>query len=106
MFFALSGAHTWACGSSIILQLPPHLSTLTVNEYLRDSSGDISTNVGLAWYGQLFKDTHFIGPLELETNDLLKAPIVKGLNNPIIFYSSNPDITYYHGFSSDFCKYW
>ena len=74
MLFTLSGRHTRVYESSIILQLPTHLLTLTV-------------------YGQLVKDTHFIGPLELEANDQLKLSLVQALNNLIIFYLRNPNIT-------------
>ena len=80
MLFTLSGTHTWAYESSIILELPTRLLTLT-------------------GYGQLVKDTHFIGPLELEANDLLKLPPVQALNNLIILYLRNPKITLYHVFS-------
>lgn len=41
------------------------------------------TSVGLAWYGRLFRVTHFIRPSELEANDPPRLVVVQGLNNPI-----------------------
>ena len=47
----------------------------------------------------MFKDTYFIGPLKLETNDSLKVPIAQTLNNPInIFFKKNPNIILYRVF--------
>ena len=57
IYFTLFGTHTRIYGSSIALQLPPHLSILTVNGSKRVSLEFISTSVGLIWDGQLFRYT-------------------------------------------------
>ena len=43
----------------------------------------VSTGVGLARHGRLFRDTYFMGFFfsELDPNDLPKLPIVQVLNN-------------------------
>ena len=46
----------------------------------------------LALHVRLFKDTHFIGPLELEANDPPKIPVVQALNNSINSFLINPNI--------------
>ena len=55
----LSETHTRAYGS-IILQLPKHLLTLTIDRQQRGSLEFILTSVGLAWHGRLFRDRDFI----------------------------------------------
>ena len=66
IFFTLFGTKTRAYGSSIVLQLPPHIVTIVVNVYKRISSEFISTNIGLAWHGWLLRDIHFVCLFELE----------------------------------------
>ena len=44
----------------MVLQVPPHLLTLTVNELKRVSFEFISTSIGLASHGWLFRDAHSI----------------------------------------------
>ena len=65
IYFTLYGTNTRTFDSSIILQLPSHLLTLTVNGQQRG-----------------FEDTHYIGPLELEANNISKLLPLKMLNNP------------------------
>ena len=43
----------------------------------------VLTSVTLTWHGWLFRDTYFIGPLELKTNDSQKLTIMQALNNAI-----------------------
>ena len=51
-----------------MLQLLPHLLTLTVNgKKKRVSSDFILTSVGLALHGRLFKVKHLVGSLEAKT---------------------------------------
>ena len=86
-FFAFFRTQTRAYGSSTVLQVPPHLLTLKVNRSKRVSS--LSTSVGPALHGCLFRDTHFIGPLEWKANNyLLKLPIAQELNNPISVFKN------------------
>ena len=56
------------------------------------SSEFIATCVGLVEHGQLFKDPHFIGTLELETNDPPKPSTLQTLDNPINILLTNPNI--------------
>ena len=58
-----------------MLLLLPH--SLTLNGLKRDSSGFVLTSVVLARHGWLFRDTQFIGPLELKVNDSPKLTIVQ-----------------------------
>ena len=62
-----------------MLQLLPHLLTLTVNRWKRATLEFILTCVGLAWHDKLFKVKHFIG--SLGGNDLLKRTYIQTLNN-------------------------
>ena len=64
--------------------------------------------IGLACHSRLFRDTYFIGPLELEINKVLpvlmkankvlppKVLPVQTLNNPINIFLINPNIILYH----------
>lgn len=56
------------------------------------SSEFIATCVGLLKHGQLFKDPHFMGPLELEANDPRKPSTLQRLNNSTNIPLSNPNI--------------
>ena len=65
----------------------------------------MSVIVGLAWHGRLLKDTRFIGPLELDANDLTKITAVKTFNNPINIFIINPNIILYRVFSLNIYEY-
>ena len=65
-FHTLFGTKNRAYGSSVVLQLPPHLLTLTVIVQKRVSSEFISTSIDLVWHGLLFPDTYFVVTLESE----------------------------------------
>ena len=56
-FFTFFRTQTRAYGSSTVLQVPPHLLTLTVNRSKRVSS--VSTSVGPALHGCLLRDTFY-----------------------------------------------
>ena len=46
----------------------------------------------------LFKNTHLIGPAELETSDPTKRPIMKTLDNPVNFFLTSSNIISDHVF--------
>ena len=60
---------------------------MPVNGWKSDWLEFALTGIGLVFYDWLFRDTHFIGPLELKTNDSQKVPIVETLINPINFFN-------------------
>ena len=69
-----------------MLQLTPNLLMVTVNWWKRVSLKFVSTSAVLKWHGWLFKDTHFIDPLELEASNLPKLLIIETITNPIKFF--------------------
>ena len=77
-FFKQSQAYR----SSVVLQHPPHLLTLTVYVKRRVLLEFISIIV-LAYRGWLLRDAHFLGTFKLETFDSLNVSIVHALHNPI-----------------------
>ena len=56
----------------------------------------------LTWL--IFRDTHFIGPLEIKPNDSPKRHIVQAQNNLINIFKINANI-WYHVFSSNIHEY-
>ena len=42
---------------------------------------EVSSLIGLAWHGRLFRDIHFVGFLGLKADDKPKAPTAESLNN-------------------------
>ena len=50
------------------------------------------------WHRWLFKNTHLIGPAELETSDPTKRPIMKTLDNPVNFFLTSSNIISDHVF--------
>ena len=70
-----------------MLQLLPHLLTLTVNWQKRVFSEFILRSVGLALHDWLFRDTHFTGPFKLESSDSSRPRFMAQTpNNPIRFF--------------------
>ena len=53
-------------------------------------------SVGLVWHGCFFRDTHFLGPLELRVNGSPKSFIVKTLSNPRNIFLIHQNIILYH----------
>ena len=74
--------HSQAYRSSVVLQHPPRLLTLTVYVKRRVLLEFISIIV-LAYHGWLLRDAHFLGTFKLETFDSLNVSIVQALHNPI-----------------------
>ena len=62
-------------------------------------------SVGLAYHGWLFRDTHFIGPLELEADDSPNVPITQALNNSINIFVINSNIVLYLVFLLNIYEY-
>ena len=99
---------TWKICWSILIISSIATSTTYINtgsKWITKFIRVYTSSLGLTWHGQLFRDTRFIRPLELESNVSLKRLVVKELNNPINIFLTNPNIIAYCVFSLNIYEY-